>query len=148
MSVRQGFPDIPPVWALGVAAAQWAAAALLPVLRFELEWLGWALVLAGLALGVWAAVWFRRKRTSIEPRDVPRALIVEGPFRVNRNPIYTGFALILLGWGVLLGALSAALLSAAFPLAIDRRFVRGEEAALRAAFGSEADRYIAATRRW
>ena len=110
--------------------------------------LGWLLVAGGLALIGWAALWFRRKRTSIEPREVPRALIVEGPYRVNRNPIYAGMALILLGAGLVLGALSSVVLAFAFPFIITRRFVIGEEAALREAFGAEADAYIARTRRW
>ena len=148
MSVRRDFPDIPPIWALGVATLQWLAALLVPLWRFEAGWLGGLLALTGLALGVWAGLWFARKRTTIEPRDTPTTLIVEGPFRINRNPIYTGGALMLLGWGIWLGALSAVFLAFAFPPVITRRFIRGEEADLRAAFGAEADTYIAATRRW
>ena len=151
MSIRRDFPDIPPVWAGGVLAVQWAAARWLPLLRFDAGWadaLGWALVVAGLALAVWAALWFRRKRTSIEPRDRPTALIVEGPFRIDRNPIYAGMALMLIGAALVLGALSSVALAFAFPWIVTRRFVLGEEAALREAFGAEADAYIARTRRW
>ena len=151
MSVRRDFPDLPPVWALGTVAAQVVLSRLLPILRLGESWapvVGWALVAAGLALTVWAAFWFRRKRTTIEPRDEPSALIVEGPFRLNRNPIYSGMAVILAGTGLLAGALSAVLLAPAFVWVIDRRFVRGEEAALRSAFGAEAERYITGTRRW
>ena len=145
------FPDLPPVWALGIAAGQGVLAAVLPLVRFDPGWAtpaGWTTVALGFGLVIWSAWWFRRKRTTIEPRETPTALIVEGPYRINRNPIYTGMAVALVGIGFVLGALSAVLLALAFPFVIDRRFVRGEEALLMEAFGSEAARYIAATRRW
>ena len=151
MSIRRDFPDIPPMWALGVLAVQWGLSRVLPVVRIDgaaTTALGWALVAAGFGLALWAALWFRRKRTSIEPRDRPTALIVEGPFRARRNPIYTGMALVLIGAGLLLGALSSLVAAFAFPWIVTRRFVLGEEEALVAAFGEQARRYLARTRRW
>ena len=150
MSLTRDFPDLPPVWMLGGVALEWALARWVPLVRLG-DWsapLGWALVALGFALIAWSAVWFARKRTSIEPGDVPKALIVEGPYRINRNPIYAGMALGLLGIALILGALSALLVPPLFVWIVTRRFVRGEEAALRAAFGAEADDYIARTRRW
>ena len=150
MSIRRDFPDLPPVWAAGTLGLQWAATEWVPLVRLGrlADGLGWVSVVAGLALAVWAALWFRRKRTTIEPRETPSTLIVEGPFRINRNPIYAGMALVLLGAGLVLGALSAVLLAIAFPIVVTRRFILGEEDALRAAFGEEADAYLARTRRW
>jgi protein-S-isoprenylcysteine O-methyltransferase Ste14 len=145
--VPKGFPDLPPVWALGSAIAAWALARWAPFAVLPGE-MGWVMMGAGIGLVVWAAVWFLRKRTPIEPHRAPRALIVEGPYRINRNPIYSGFVLILLGWGLWLGALSALMPAVVFALVVDRRFVRAEEAALRAAFGTDAERFFAATRRW
>ena len=126
-------------------------AAALPLVRFDPGWAtpaGWTAVALGFGVVVWSAWWFRRKWTTIEPRETPSALIVEGPYRINRNPIYTGMAVALIGIGFMLGALSAVLLALLYPFVIDHRFVRGEEAALREAFGAEAETYFAATRRW
>lgn len=151
MSVTRDFPDLPPVWMLGHGLLAWAAARAVPLLEFDgplARTAGAVVALGGIALAAWAAAWFARRRTTIEPREEPSALIVEGPFRLNRNPIYTGMALALLGWALWLGALSSVLAVLPFPFVIDRRFVRDEEAALREAFGPEADGYIAATRRW
>ena len=148
MSHLKGFPDLPPIWALGIYLLQRAFAAWLPVVRFDAGRAGTILIAAGLGVILWAAVWFWRKRTPIEPHHVPKALIVEGPYRLNRNPIYTGLAVILIGTGLNAGALTAVLAAALFPVVITRRFAIPEEAGLRAAFGAEADRYIAATRRW
>lgn len=150
MSHLHGFPDLPPVWAFGFFLLQVGLAWLWPLAALG-DWArlpGWGLVAAGLALAGWAALWFWRKHTAIEPRKVPKALIVEGPYRLNRNPIYTGMVLVLLGTGLLSGALSALLIVAAFPPIITRRFILGEEAGLRATFGERAGHFIAATRRW
>ncbi len=141
------FPDLPPVWALGAAVLGWGLARFVPMAPLS-RWPAVPLAVAGFGLMVWAALWFRRKRTPIEPREAPKALIVEGPFRINRNPIYSGMLLVLLAWAFFLGAVSALLPAVAFLLVVDRRFVPGEEAALRAGFGPEAGRYLAATRRW
>ncbi|CUH26229.1 Putative protein-S-isoprenylcysteine methyltransferase [Jannaschia seosinensis] len=148
MSVRRDFPDLPPVWAASILIIQILAAWIVPVVQFEADVLGWVVVAAGFALILWSALWFLRRRTTIEPRQTPTTLIVEGPFRLNRNPIYSGMALILIGAGLLLGALSAVLLALVFPPVVTRRFIVGEERDLRAAFGDEAERYISTTRRW
>ena len=149
--MRRNFPDLPPIWALGFAATAVAVGRLLPPGPFEdpFYWyLGVYLIVGGFAFAGWAAFWFRRKRTSIEPRDVPNRLIVEGPFRFNRNPIYSGMALAVFGAAFAAGGILSFALAALFPIVIGRRFIDGEEAALRAAFGAEADAFFARTRRW
>ena len=145
------FPDLPPVWALAFALAAIALGRWLPPGPFQnpaWRWLGVALMLAGFGLAIWAARWFRRKRTTIYPSGAPTRLIVEGPFRINRNPIYTGMALILAGWAFILGSAVALVPVALFVLVITRRFIPGEEAALRRIFGAEAEDYLRRTRRW
>ena len=105
-------------------------------------------MVGGLALVGWSATWFLRRRTSIEPRRRPEALITEGPYRLNRNPIYTGMTTCLVGWALWLGSPLALVPAAAFPLVITRRFILGEEAALRDAFGDDAAAWFASSRRW
>ncbi len=143
----RGFPDLPPVWAAGMALVAWGLARAVPLMRLPAE-PGWALGVAGVALILWAVLWFQRRRTTIEPHEAPRALIVEGPFALNRNPIYTGMALILAGWAFILGSAVALVPVALFVLIINRRFIPAEEAALRRAFGSAAEDYFRRTRRW
>jgi len=90
------------------------------------------LAVAGVVLVVWSALWFRRVQTPLDPRDTPTALVVEGPYRINRNPIYTGMTVVLLALALYLGAVSALISVVIFPLIIDLRFVRREERVLRA----------------
>lgn len=151
MSVKRDFPDLPPIWMFAHGALAWVVARWVPLASFEggvARAIGTVLIVVGVGLAAWASVHFAKGKTSIEPRERPRTLLATGPFRVNRNPIYTGMALVLLGWALWLGTLSALLAIVPFPFIIDRRFVRSEEAMLREVFGKEADIYIAETRRW
>ncbi len=147
----KGFPDLPPIWFAGFAAAVWILSRSLPIVSFDnpvTDLLGALLILAGLGLAAWSLYWFRRRQTTFEPHHTPTALIVEGPFRLSRNPIYVGLVAILAGYALRQGALAPLLLLPLFWGVLHRRFALPEEAGLRAAFGSEAEAYIAATRRW
>ena len=148
MTASRLTPDLPPVWLALFALVAWGLGRWVPLIRFDVAPLGRILIWAALALIVWSAIWFWRKKTPIEPGHAPKALIVEGPYRINRNPIYTGLAVILLGFGLNQGALTALVPAVAFPVLITRRFILPEEAMLRGAFGEEAEVYIAKTRRW
>lgn len=141
--------DIPPVWLLACAFTAWFLAKVVPIYTVDVSrWLTGVLVGGGVYLIVWSALWFRKRKTSIEPRRTPKTLIVEGPFHLNRNPIYTGFTAILLGLALWFGALTAILPVLAFPWVIYRRFIRREEETLRSEFGEEAEDYFKKTRRW
>lgn len=147
----KGFPDLPPIWLLLALGVGWFLATYLPLVQafgpaFRVA--GLVLSLAGIAAIFWSAWWFWRKKTTIEPHHTPGRLIVEGPYVYSRNPIYLGMAMILTGAVLWWGALSAVPLPLAFVAIIHTRFVLPEEAALRAAFGTEAEQYIAATRAW
>jgi protein-S-isoprenylcysteine O-methyltransferase Ste14 len=145
----KGFPDLPPIWLLAALAAAWALGRTpVPPLFPGAMSVGAILIAAALGLIGWAAVWFRRKRTPIEPHHVPRALIVEGPFRLSRNPIYLALVVVALGFALRQPSAMALLAVPALWWVLDRRFVRPEEAGLRAAFGAEAECFLARTRRW
>lgn len=141
--------DIPPVWLLACAFIAWFLAKILPIYTVDISrWITGILVGGGLYVVLWSAVWFWKRKTTIEPRHTPKALIIEGPYRLNRNPIYSGFTAILLGIALWLGALTALFPALAFPWIISRRFIRNEEESLRAEFGDEAEEYFTKTRRW
>jgi len=141
--------DYPPVWLAGGIAAAWGLAQAVPggfggALRLP----GWALVGAGLALMLAAVIEMGRARTTVVPHEAPSALVTGGVFRVTRNPIYLGDALVLTG-AILIWNVAAALpLVPLFVWIITVRFIRGEEARLRAAFGADFDAWAARVRRW
>ncbi|GAB5445713.1 methyltransferase family protein [Gymnodinialimonas sp.] len=147
----KGFPDLPPLWLLAFMGLAWAMARLVPILTVRagaLQTIGTLVAIAGVGLIFWSAWWFWRKKTTIEPHHTPGTLIIEGPYRLSRNPIYLGMIVILTGQVLWLGALSPALLPPLFLLVLTTRFAKPEEAALLAAFGEEGRAYLAATRRW
>jgi protein-S-isoprenylcysteine O-methyltransferase Ste14 len=142
--------DLPPVWLAVFAALGWAQAARVPLGSFGAvgDWVGAALVAAGLALAVAAAVEFRRARTTIVPHLEPSAIVTSGVYRVSRNPIYLGDALILAGLGLRWDSVLALILVPVFVAVITARFIRPEEARLGARFGPAFDAWAARVRRW
>ena len=109
-------------------------------------------ILLGLGLGLigWSVTFFLflRHRTSVRPQGAPQKLFSEGPFRINRNPIYTGMFVLVLAFGLLGAGLSGLLLSVVFPLFITKFFIRHEEDLLRRHFPKHAEAYFRVRRRW
>lgn len=142
--------DYPPVWlmgALGIAGVQGHLAPL--PLGGVVHGLGTALALGGLALAVWAALEFRRARTTIVPHETPSQLVTSGPYAFSRNPIYLADVLILLGIGLRMEAAPAALILAiVFVKVIEARFILPEEGRIKARFGPAFEAYAARVRRW
>lgn len=145
----KGFPDLPPIWLLTTMALSWGLGQVpFPSLGGFGHAVGGVLIAVALGLILWSAWFFWRKRTPIEPHHAPKALIVEGPYRLSRNPIYLALLIIAAGFALRQGGLLALLPVPALFFALDRRFAAPEEAGLRAAFGAQAEGYLAATRRW
>ena len=140
--------DLPPVWLIGFMAAMWAVAQVAAWPGADATWTGRAIIGAALLVMVWTAIWFHRRRTTIVPHMQPDALVTEGPMRFSRNPIYAADVLVLIGWGVGLGAALPFVLIPLFVVVIERRFILAEEARLAAAFGNEFAAYKARVRRW
>ncbi len=151
MARGAGFPDLPPVWTVIFVAASLVAGKFLPIITLPIasyKTISILLAVAGVVMILWSALWFRRKKTAINPYGKPSSLIVEGPYRINRNPIYTGMFLIVLGSACWFAALSSLIIAFVFPLLITQRFIKREETALSKAFGAEADDYFSKSRRW
>jgi protein-S-isoprenylcysteine O-methyltransferase Ste14 len=76
------------------------------------------------------------------------ALVTGSIYRLTRNPMYLGFALVLFGWALHLAHPVALLGVPACVLWIDRMQIPREERALATLFGEEFARYCARVRRW
>jgi protein-S-isoprenylcysteine O-methyltransferase Ste14 len=145
---------IPPlVLVVAAAVLMWIAARFLPVFTFPVPARGLvSLVLGALGMLVAAAgiLEFRRARTTVNPMTpgAASALVVRGVFRISRNPMYLGFALILLGWAVFLQSATAFVVLVAFVVYIDRFQIRPEEQALEKTFGVTFRDYARRVRRW
>lgn len=93
---------------------------------------------------------FQRAKTTVNPTTpaASTSLVVSGVYRMTRNPMYMGFALLLLGFAIGLGKLSALLLVPLFMAYLQRFQIRPEEEALQAQFGATFDSYRRTVRRW
>lgn len=141
--------DIPPVWLAGALALAWVQGRNVPTeLGAWANWLGGALVWAGLALIGLAIFEMMRHRTTPVPHMDADHLVTSGVFRVSRNPIYLGDSLILLGCCFRWEAVIALTLVPAFIWVIQARFIVAEEVRLRRKFVAEFELYAQQTRRW
>ena len=136
----------PPSWLALFALAAWIAGRLWPMATWPRA--GGALVLLGLALMAAAALTMMRAGATVDPTREPTALVTHGVFRWSRNPIYLADAVILLGLCLIWQPLAVLVLVPGFVLAITRRFIRREEAWLRARDPAGFARWAARTRRW
>lgn len=145
---------IPPAaLALAAAVLMWIAARALPYLTFPVPargTLALAFVLAGLLLAAAGVFEFHRAHTTVNPLkpDAASALVVNGVYRLTRNPMYLGFTFILLGLAIALSNLAAALAVPAYVAYMNRFQILPEERALRGMFGAEFEAYAARARRW
>ena len=104
---------------------------------------------SGAALAVWCILNFVIiGRGTPAPFDPPRRLVVRGPYRHVRNPMYLGASLALVG--AALYYQTAALLAyvGGFLLLMHVVVVSYEEPTLRRAFGEDYDAYCRQVRRW
>jgi protein-S-isoprenylcysteine O-methyltransferase Ste14 len=143
----------PPVVGALVAAAMWGLSAvgpqfaLAPGLRLAAVAL---LVAAGVAFDVLALLAFRGARTTVNPLRPERAtsLVTGGVYRVTRNPMYVGLALLLLAWAAYLSALLPLAGPVVYVLYITRFQILPEERSLEAVFGDAYAAYRTRVRRW
>ncbi|EBA03734.1 isoprenylcysteine carboxyl methyltransferase family protein [Rhodobacterales bacterium HTCC2150] len=143
--------DIPPFWTLGAIITSWLLSGLAPIALVDIAFIRLIapmIMLCAMLLIVWSGFWVRRKMTGIEPRKQPTSLIVEGPYRLSRNPIYLAMVVMSFGFALWLSALSAILPVIGLVFVLRNRFVLPEEAVLIDTFGDEAHAYIRQTRRW
>lgn len=109
---------------------------------------GAVLFTAGGVLAAWAMLRFSRAGTPIPTWRPTTALVVEGPYRFSRNPIYVALSLAYAGLG--LGFDNAWLLALLAPVLAVMRYgvVAREERYLERRFGDDYRRYKASVRRW
>ena len=138
--------DIPPFWLTLALGLSWGLGGVWSVAGFGLA--GIALIAVGLALMAVALVAMVLAGTSFVPRRDPAALVTGGVFAISRNPIYLGDALILTGAIACWGAVLALPLVPLFMMLITQRYIKDEEARLRAGFGHAFDTWAARVPRW
>ena len=144
---------VPWVFVLGYLAAV-GLETFLPDMRFGeraqlvIKLTGGAIFLAGAVIAGWPLLLFHRARTTTTPGQASRALVIRGPYRFTRNPMYVGLTLAYLG-EMGLRVETAPLVPLLLVLAyVDRIVIPLEEARLTEVFGRAYEDYRARVRRW
>ncbi|MBI1210557.1 MAG: isoprenylcysteine carboxylmethyltransferase family protein [Alphaproteobacteria bacterium] len=142
----------PPIWALIYVLGMGALSAIYPwksIADLTVLPLGIVLIGAGLGLSIWAVTLFRREGTELNPTsETNKKLVIAGPFRYTRNPMYLSLVLFTLGIAFCVGSLpmfaAPMLLFATASIA----HIPFEEEKMRRQFGTAFDDYARRTRRW
>jgi protein-S-isoprenylcysteine O-methyltransferase Ste14 len=126
---------------------RWQAA---PLLGSDVaRWVGLSFVAAGLVVIVDAFVRFVREgRGTPAPVAAPRHLVVRGPYRWVRNPIYLPIATIIAGQALVFGSPGLLAYGVVVGLAFHAVVVVYEEPTLRRRFGADYQAYVTAVPRW
>ena len=107
------------------------------------------LVLAcGVSLVVSARILFKRTGQSPIPWKPTPELILQGPYRFTRNPMYVGVTLFVVGLGLTLNNLWISLFAAPALLAVHFIAVLPEERYLAEKFGERYRSFLARVRRY
>jgi protein-S-isoprenylcysteine O-methyltransferase Ste14 len=109
---------------------------------------GAALIVAGLALAASAIIMIKRNGSNIRPDRPSTALVVRGPYRWSRNPMYVALALVSAGIAIMANAVWPLLMVVLTLAIVRRRVIAREEAYLERVFGREYRRYRDRVPRW
>jgi protein-S-isoprenylcysteine O-methyltransferase Ste14 len=154
MTAQSDHPGVwfpPPFWyALAVLGGvlldrRWP----LPIVRGRLTTVvGAVCVLGWMALAFVSIDRFRRSKTSIVPIRRADALVLSGPYRYTRNPMYVSLALLTIGCGLLLGTWWPIVLLVPTLVIVQLFVILPEERYLQRRFGTAYDAYARRVRRW
>ncbi|MBL7055642.1 isoprenylcysteine carboxylmethyltransferase family protein [Candidatus Woesearchaeota archaeon] len=113
-----------------------------------LNYSGIIFIVLGISLIVWAAISFKKQNTPKDPFKKPTAVVVDGPFRYSRNPMYLGLTTVLLGTSFLNGSWLILMTPTLFIITIQIFFIPMEETKMENLFGTKYLDYKSKVRRW
>jgi len=105
-------------------------------------------IIIGIMFNILADKIFKKQKTTVKPDQKPTSLIVHGPFRISRNPMYLGMTLFLIGAGIYLGSITSFIGVILFIAAMEFYFIPDEERMMKEAFGEDFENYKRKVRRW
>jgi protein-S-isoprenylcysteine O-methyltransferase Ste14 len=150
---------IPLVWAVIVLVIQillpWVVAQLGP--RFGWSQLipswwnlaGLMAVAIGLGLYAWClAFHYKGYRASVRISFSPPHLVIAGPYKISRNPMYVSGLFVWLGWTVFYGSPAVFVMLVLLWFVFALRVIPHEERLLEGLFGEDYLEYKRSVRRW
>jgi protein-S-isoprenylcysteine O-methyltransferase Ste14 len=121
----------------------------MPILPLHIApWTGLALLSVGAALAVWSRRTMEKAKTNVNPLRPATALVVTGPFRFSRNPMYLARTVLYVGLGFLTNAFCVIALLCPLLIVMQVGVILPEERYMEAKFGDAYRQYRATARRW
>ena len=118
------------------------------IINSPANWLGFIFFAIGSLLNIWSDQLMKKNKTTVKPLEKPSTLIQTGPFKISRNPMYLGIALLLIGAGFILGSVTSFVGVILFVAAMEMVFIPKEEKILQEQFGEEYMKYKKKVGRW
>jgi protein-S-isoprenylcysteine O-methyltransferase Ste14 len=112
------------------------------------QWAGVTLCLVGAALILWGIAAMRRAKTNIYPGLPATALVVSGPFRLTRNPIYVALVILFVGLSLEVNMAWGFVVLVPLLLVMHYGVILREERYLEGKFGESYRQYRSAVRRY
>jgi protein-S-isoprenylcysteine O-methyltransferase Ste14 len=110
---------------------------------------GMVIGIAGAIVAVWCVYTFAAiGKGTPAPFDPPRRLVIQGPYRFVRNPMYIGAGLALASSALFYASLPLLGYAGIFFLITHLFVILYEEPTLRQTFGQEYETYCRRVRRW
>jgi protein-S-isoprenylcysteine O-methyltransferase Ste14 len=106
------------------------------------------LILAGLGFSAAGFLSFKSRGTPVRPGAEPTQLVLSGPYRITRNPMYLGLLLISIGCFFAMESLWFVVPPILFFWVINFRLIPFEEQLMKEHFGAEYEAYRQRVRRW
>jgi protein-S-isoprenylcysteine O-methyltransferase Ste14 len=89
-----------------------------------------------------------RGKGTLSPADPTKKLVISGPYRFSRNPMYIGVTLMLIGDSIFFRSYVVGVYSLFVVIAFNIFILFFEEPRLQDEFGSEYEEYTKKVRRW
>ena len=109
---------------------------------------GIIVLVLGLSITFSSFYFFKKNKTPIIPGQKPTFVVIEGPYKFTRNPMYLGVTIALLGAAIFFGNALSFLSPLIFFLIMNYYFVPFEEKLMENLFGKKYLGYKKRVRRW
>ncbi len=112
-------------------------------------WVGGLIAVAAVAIFIaWPFAQFKRSKQDPAPWTPTPEIVVEGPYKFTRNPMYVGLILFCFGIGIVLSDIWTLILTPVCAWMIYLIAIRQEEVYLQEKFGDSYRAYKKRVRRW
>ncbi len=145
-------PPLVPVVAILIGVALGAFSPIVPGFVLptpERYWIG-GMTIAGslIGLGLWPMFLFRDSGQDVAPWSTTPEIVVLGPYRFTRNPMYLMMVLLCIGFTILLSNAWIGILTPICAWVLYQTAIKPEEAYLEQKFGASYRAYKLRVRRW